>query len=100
MSLAMTGEKNHMFGKKQSQETIALRVEKLKGHPVSDETRRKIGLSNGKKVAQIDISSNEVIRIFDSASEAARILNLHNSKISSVCRGVRKSTGGYRWEYV
>lgn len=100
MSSSMTGEKNHMYGKKQSQKTIDLRVEKLKGHHVSDDTRKKIGLANGKKVAQIDIASDDVIKIFDSACEAARELNLQSSKISAVCRGVRNKTGGFRWEYV
>ncbi len=100
MSSSMTGEKNHMYGKKQSQETIELRVEKLKGHLVSEETRKKIGEANGKKVAQIDIASNEIIKVYDSASEAARQLHLQHSKISAVCRGARNKTGGFRWEYV
>lgn len=100
LSLSKMGNKNPMFRKKQSQETINKRVEKLKGHIVSNETRSKIGLANGKKVAQIDISTNEVIKVFNSASEAGRILNLQNSKISSVCNGKRKTTGGFRWEYV
>jgi len=100
LSQSKIGENNPMYGKKQSQEVINKRVEKLIGHTTSDETKKKIGLANGKKVAQIDIASNNIIRIFDSASEAARVLGLQNSKISAVCRGTRNKAGGFRWEYV
>lgn len=40
---AQKGEKNHMFGKKQSLETIEKRVSKLRGIPRSEEVKRKIG---------------------------------------------------------
>ncbi|HET8666841.1 MAG TPA: NUMOD3 domain-containing DNA-binding protein [Terriglobales bacterium] len=38
--------------------------------------------------------------VFMSASEAARVLSLTPAHISSVCRGVRKTTGGLRFAYV
>ena len=100
ISKAHIGENNPMFGKKQSAETIEKRRAKMAGHEVSEETRMKIGVSNGKRVAMIDSRTNEILRIYDSASEAARANGLNNSKISSVCNGVRKTTGGFRWEYL
>lgn len=100
ISISKMGNKNPMFGKKQTKETIMKRVKKMKGHKVSERTRELIGLANGKKVAQIDINSNEILQIYNSASEAARANGLNNSKISSVCNGRRKTTGGYRWEYL
>ena len=42
----------------------------------------------------------ELNTIYPSAIEAARCLNLDNSSIGKVCRGKRKRTGGYHWEYV
>ena len=42
----------------------------------------------------------ELNTIYPSASEAARSLNLHRSSIGKVCRGERKTAGGYHWEYV
>lgn len=88
---------NPMFGKKQSEDTVKKRVAKIVGHKVSEDTKRKIGLSNGKRVAMIDPYANKILKIYDSASEAAR---LNNSKISRVCRGERKTTGGFLWKYI
>ena len=100
LSRQKIGIKNPMYGKKQSQETIKKRIKKLKGHVVTEETRKKIGIANGKPVAQIDIETNEIINTFVSASEAGRKTNINSSKISAVCNGKRKSTGGYKWKYI
>lgn len=100
LSQSKLGEKNHMYGKKQSVETINKRREKLIGHKVSEETKRKIALSNGKKVKQLDKKTREVIKIYKTISDAEREHNISNGKISSVCKGQRKSTGGFAWEYV
>lgn len=53
---------------------------------------------NKKSVDQYDLANN-FIKTWESASEAARILNLQNSKITAVCRGTRKTTGGFKWKY-
>jgi len=37
---------------------------------------------------------------FDSINEAAEKTGCHATKISAVCRGSRKTTGGYGWEYL
>lgn len=100
ISASRIGNKNPMYGTKKSQETINKLIVKLKGHIVSSETRRKIGISNGKSVLQRDITTNEIINIFVSASEAGRVLNICNSQISAVCIGKRKTCGGFKWEYL
>lgn len=41
----------------------------------------------------------ELDKTFESASAAARTLDLNNSHISGCCRGERKTCGGYHWEY-
>lgn len=99
ISESRIGEKNPMYGKKQSPETIKKRVAKMVGHEVSDETKAKIGIANGKKVAKIDIASDKVLMVYDSASEAARQNNMRNESISKCCRGERKTSGGFKWEY-
>ena len=38
--------------------------------------------------------------IYPSMSEATRKTNVNLSHICSVCKGKRKTTGGYHWEYV
>lgn len=94
------GEKNPIYGRKQSIETIEKRSKKLTGHKVTEETKNKISKANGKKVKQLDKHTLEIINIFDSASEAGRVLNINSSKISSVCTGKRKTTGGFKFEYI
>lgn len=44
-------------------------------------------------------SDNIVIREWSSLTTAAVTLNLSLSKISAVCRGMRHTTGGYRWRF-
>lgn len=38
--------------------------------------------------------------VFSSITEAAKAIGAQGSKITTVCRGKRKTTGGYHWEYV
>lgn len=64
---------------------------KLKGRLVHPEMR--------KPVVKIDINTLEELERYESASEAARQCGLLESKISLVCNGKRKSTGGYKWKY-
>lgn len=52
-----------------------------------------------KKVRQIDADGN-VIKIWQSMSDAARGLGLQVSNISHCCKGKIGSTGGYKWELV
>ncbi len=60
---------------------------------------RKAALSKSRKVNMIDISTNEIIRTFDSILEASKELNINGSNISMVCRGQRNFAGGYKWSY-
>lgn len=52
-----------------------------------------------KKIEQID-ASGKTIKVFDSAVEAARQLGLSTGNISSCAHGIRKTSGGYRWQFV
>ena len=53
-----------------------------------------------KRVAQIDKDTDEIIAIFESASEAAKALNKKNSHITEVCNGIHKTAYGYKWKYI
>ena len=56
--------------------------------------------SRCKKIIQINIETNEVIKYFESASEAAKELGMCNgSHIIKCAKGKRFSTGGFKWEY-
>lgn len=49
-----------------------------------------------KKVAQLDLTE-EVVKIWDSLTEAAKNCGLDVRNISAVCTGKRKTAGGYIW---
>lgn len=50
------------------------------------------------EVSQYDLNGN-FIQDFGSINEANRFLNVKNSNISMVCRGLRKTACGYIWKY-
>lgn len=50
-----------------------------------------------KPVYQINPVTNDIIASFKSRSEASRQTGCQISKISLVCSGKRKTTGGYKW---
>ncbi len=61
----------------------------------------KKSMSNKSYLRKIPIEgliSNKWIE-FDSAKDAALILNLNRSKVVLVCRELRKSTGGFKFRY-
>ena len=59
----------------------------------------KAGNDNRKKaVIQYTLDGDEIAR-FNSVAEASKQCNLSKSTISRVCRGERKSGGGYSWNY-
>lgn len=59
-------------------------------------------LSNEKSVMMLDKDSGEPIRKFNSLKEATYFVTgkTHVTHISAVCRGVRKSAYGYKWEFI
>ena len=52
-----------------------------------------------KRVGQYSLS-NELLRVYVSAAEAARQLNLDSSTITKVCRGKNKTHGGFIFKYI
>lgn len=52
-----------------------------------------------KKVAQIQ-TDEKVIKVWDSLTEAAEQCKIELKNISAVCRGKRKTAGGYIWRFV
>lgn len=53
-----------------------------------------------RKVLQLDKDTEEIIQIYNSASEAAKKLHCDSSSIQKVCRGKRKTCAGYKWKYI
>lgn len=58
---------------------------------------------NGKAVAQIDLKTNSIVKVFPSVSLAAKSLNNNHGtsgSISKCCRGLRKTLYGYKWQFI
>lgn len=52
-----------------------------------------------KKVARIDKDTDEILEVFSSISEANKKYR-GNNHISAVCKGQRKTAGGFKWKYI
>lgn len=105
------GEKNGMYGKHHTEESIEkARIKHLREN-LSPDTIYKMSITKkGKKRSnesirkQIETISNKVICIetsivYDSTKDAGRLNNIDSSSIAKVCRGERKTAGGYHWRY-
>ena len=80
-----------------------LQVTTIRGNEVRGHNDRKLGIGTQgmccKKVVQIN-KDGEIVHIFNSSNEAARVLNLCRQNINKVCNGERHSTGGFKFQYL
>lgn len=53
-----------------------------------------------KPVVQIDLTTNEIIKIYDSAKDAEEQTKICKQHITQVCLNKRKTTGGFKWKYL
>ncbi len=56
-------------------------------------------IARSKKVQMIDLKTGDVLKTFDSISEASRQMKISSGNISAVCRGERRQASGYIWKY-
>ena len=60
----------------------------------------RLDLNKGKKIKVSQYTLNNIfIKEFDSATDAEKETGIFRTGISAVCRGVRKTSGGYIWKY-
>lgn len=52
-----------------------------------------------KSVAQIDLKSNKILKIYDSITEAAFQTKGNQSRIGNVCTKQNGSSGGFKWRF-
>lgn len=90
------GQNNPFYGKKHNAETKAKMSASRAGRIITDEWRKHLSESSPYKVRVHNIETDE---IFNSIKEAADKYNIKPTHITRVCRGRRKSSGGYHWEY-
>lgn len=105
------GKPGTMLGKNQSDESKEKIRQALIGRVFSEKHRKKLSLSGiekhkgknhskSKKVYQIDINTNEIIKTWDCLREAARDLNVSHANLSRACNNPKKISNGFRWAYV
>ena len=103
---AMLGDRNPnrrfgspMLGKTHTPEAKAkMSAAAAKRHtPCSEEKR--IALRAGHSFEMKPVICVETNKTFAGIHEAAEITNLSATKICAVCKGRRKTTGGYHWRY-
>ena len=111
MSEVHKGEKNGMYGKRHTDETIEKdRIAHLREN-LSEDTIHKMSIAKkGKKRSdesikkQVETISNKVICIetsviYNGTREAGALNNIDHSCMAKVCRGERKTAGGFHWCY-
>ena len=98
--------KDKMNSRKQSEETKKKISEAHKGRKCSEETKKKLSESQKNsdktiriKVVQLNKDTNELIKIWNSATEAEREGGFANNNINRCCRGKYKTHKGYKWMY-
>lgn len=103
---ASGGSEHPMFGKKRND------ISENNNPSKRDDVRYKISLhkkgnknpmfgirpTNAKKVLQYDSNMN-LIKEWDTITQASNHLNIYNSNISMCCNGKLKTTGGFIWKY-
>jgi group I intron endonuclease len=83
MSEVRSGERHAMFGKHHT-----------------EEARELLKDANVKAVQQWSKDGKELLRTFESVEEAARESGADGSHVAKVCRGERKTAGGFHWKFV
>jgi group I intron endonuclease len=101
LSEALKGANSPNYGKHLSAETRNKLSEAHKGKKPSAECIRKSIEANKGKPAQNrkKVLCIETNKVYDSMEEASKKTKANRSKISDVCRGIRKTAGGYHWKY-
>jgi len=98
-----SAEARHNMKLAKTTEVIEKTASKLRGRkrkPFSEETCDKIRKAKSKSVYQIDLITKEIIKLWSSATEAARILDFNQSNICQCCLGRSKQYHGFIWKYV
>ena len=65
-----------------------------------EEIKRNKELNSQKPVARLDKKTGKILEVFPSIKKAEEKYPQTNKHIAAVCKGKRKSCGGYGWKYL
>lgn len=66
----------------------------------NDDIKENCRINSLKPIAKLDKNTGEILEVFSSITEAELKYPNTNKHISSVCKGKRKSCGGFGWKYL
>lgn len=105
MSESRKGSKNHMYGKRTSEEarkkqSLAHLGKKPDMAALMKGAKKRMGENayNARKVSQLD-NEGKVINTFPSMADASRAVGVRTQDIYSCCTGRQKTAHGYGWKY-
>ena len=105
-SKAISGEGNPMYGRRHSAEARTRISERLCGRKLSSEEREfRTGIlleSNKRRqtpIRQLDLEGN-LIAVYPGMGDLERKTGYNHGNICMVCRGLRQTAYGFKWEYV
>jgi hypothetical protein len=53
-----------------------------------------------KKIACLDKDTQEIIKVYESLSEAAKQTKIDKGNIGKACKDINKNSGGFKWKYI
>lgn len=109
------GENNPMYGRKHSEESKRKMSEARLGRKYSEETKRRMSVAKRgkrypncgkgalklmKRVACIDVKTNDIINTYKSLKNAQEQTGIPTGNICACCKGRLRTAGGYKWKYL
>ena len=90
------GKENPFHGKQQTDETR----QKMKESWTEERKEQRSIMAKTRKQHTVKVRNVDTGEVFDSVKKAAEKYGLKDTHICRVCKGKRKTTGGFKWEYV
>jgi hypothetical protein len=95
----LTHTENINYGTRTERASISNSIVQ-KGRKFTKEHIGKLALAHSKPILQYNLQTNQPIKEWQSANEAARELGYNSSTIGKVARGIYSQAYGYGWRYI
>lgn len=101
MGIKQTEEAKRKIGEASKGRTPRLGLKNTKDHneKISKSLKGRANTWYRRRVAQIDLMTNEVVKIYDYMKLAEIETGISARNITNACRGKVKTCGGYKWKY-